>query len=258
MQYRLLIILSIILSSCSDRVPAPIRYPDKDNETYVPSGNNKIKVKDNISSKSTTPINEDEYLMNEKIHQNISNDTKNKNDSDSDILGKVDLVKEEYKKSHINNKDTELAEDNKKLLEEKKVEQIAKDDLRSLEKGKLPVEGQIIAKFGQEFNGTKQNGIIISAKLGSNIKAVEGGKVIFASYHKTFGNLIIIKKERTNIYFAYAHMQDIMLEKNELVQKGQVIGKVGATGDAEEPELYFAVKNGNLNVDPIKFLNIQE
>ena len=238
MQYHLFILLSIILSSCSDRVPAPIRYPDKDNETYVPSPKNKIKVKDNITSKSTTLTNKDDFT--------------------NDPLDKVNSVKEEYRNSHKNNKDTELAADNKGPIEGKKVEQIVRDNSKSLEKGELPVEGKIIAKFGQEFNGTKQNGIIISAKLGSNIKAVDTGKIIFASYHKTFGNLIIIKKEGTDIYFAYAHMQDIMLEKNESVQKGQIIGKVGATGDAEEPELYFAIKNANVNVDPVKFLNIKE
>ncbi len=256
MQYHLFIILSIILSSCSDRVPAPIRYPDQERNNYSSARKNKIKVKDNISSKSHA--HRDEYFMNQKTPNNIYQETHKKDNSGNDILGKVDSVKEGYKNSYKNNKDTEFVVDNKKSLEEKKLEQIGKYGLTSSETGELPVEGKIIARFGQEFNGTKQNGIIISAKSGSNIKAVDGGKVIFANYHKTFGNLIIIQKERSNIYFAYAHMQDIMLEKNALVQKGQMIGKVGSTGDAEEPELYFAVKNGNVNVDPIKFLNIKE
>ncbi|MCF8462987.1 MAG: M23 family metallopeptidase [Rickettsiaceae bacterium] len=258
MHYQLIALLVIFLTSCSQRVPAPIRRPDVENQNYVPSKQNKIKTKDTILSK---PILTDKNEDLTKNHQNTDikeDEYSGYSDTSDEVWKKVNTAKEQYNQTYAANKDQKSPPHSMAPKDDvKKAEQVAQISPKVENIGELPVQGKIIVTFGEQFNGVKQNGIIIAAKLGSNIIATNYGKVVFAGYHKTFGNLVIVKNESANIYFAYAHMQDIVLEKNDLVTKGQVIGKVGATGEAEEPMLYFAIKNNTTPIDPIKFLNIK-
>ena len=48
----------------------------------------------------------------------------------------------------------------------------------------------------------------------------------------------------------YAHLDEILVRKNELIKKGQVIGKVGSTGRATGPHLHFGVNWFDTKIDP--------
>ncbi|MEA5097964.1 MAG: peptidoglycan DD-metalloendopeptidase family protein, partial [Burkholderiaceae bacterium] len=58
---------------------------------------------------------------------------------------------------------------------------------------KLPVRGTVVARFGNKRDdGPSWKGLFIRAAEGAEIKAVAGGKVVFADWLRGFGNLIII------------------------------------------------------------------
>lgn len=119
----------------------------------------------------------------------------------------------------------------------------------------MPIDGgKIINAFGQIVNDKKNYGINISAEAGSDVKSVADGKVIYSDFDKKFGNLIIVKLTKDDLYAAYAHMKGLMLEQNAIVKQGQVIGHVGATGDVASPQLHFAIRKGKTSIDPMIYL----
>lgn len=117
-----------------------------------------------------------------------------------------------------------------------------------------PVEGNITTKFGDPIPGGKSKGINIIANEGSNVYAVAAGKVIFAGNNSKFGNLLIIKLEEGELYVAYAHLNKLILAKDDQVSQGDIIGYVGHTGDVQLPQLYFAINEGKVTVDPLKYI----
>ena len=77
----------------------------------------------------------------------------------------------------------------------------------------MPVKGKIISFFGPHKNNefktvNFQSGIEIKADKGEPIRAVYNGQVLYASWFKGYGNMIIID-HKNNYNTLYAHAQDI-------------------------------------------------
>jgi murein DD-endopeptidase MepM/ murein hydrolase activator NlpD len=108
-----------------------------------------------------------------------------------------------------------------------------------------PIQGKITIDQNQE-------GLIIYANLNSEVKAIGKGRVIYADNDKgEYGNLIIIK--HSNGYLsAYAHNSELLVQKSTQVVKGQTIAKVGQTGSAKKPQLFFSMRKGKNNINPDK------
>jgi murein DD-endopeptidase MepM/ murein hydrolase activator NlpD len=115
----------------------------------------------------------------------------------------------------------------------------------------MPVAGTVLVNFGEELSsGGKSNGIEIGAEKGSKISSVSSGVVIYSGFDERFGNLMIVKMTDSDLYVAYAHMDDLLLNKGDTVSKGQIIGHVGDTGIVDQPKLYLAVRQNKISVDP--------
>ncbi len=56
---------------------------------------------------------------------------------------------------------------------------------------------------------------------------------------------------------AYSHAQEIIVSKGDKVKPGDVLGFVGQSGNAEQPELHFAVRENNRPIDPLTKLPAQ-
>jgi murein DD-endopeptidase MepM/ murein hydrolase activator NlpD len=117
-----------------------------------------------------------------------------------------------------------------------------------------PVRGRVISGFGVKANGARNDGINIEVPEGTPIKAAEGGTVIYAGNElKGYGNLVLVKHPN-GMVSAYAHASEILVKRDDVVMRGQTLGKVGATGNVERPQLHFEIRQGNKPVDPIPFL----
>ena len=113
-----------------------------------------------------------------------------------------------------------------------------------------PLTGRIISTFGSVGNGERNDGINIAAKMGEPIHAAAGGTVTYAGNElKGYGNLILIRHDDGYVT-AYAHAQSIGVNRGDRVEKGQVIGLAGATGDVDSPQLHFEIRRGVEPVDP--------
>jgi murein DD-endopeptidase MepM/ murein hydrolase activator NlpD len=113
-----------------------------------------------------------------------------------------------------------------------------------------PVSGHVVAEFGSIATGERNDGINIAAKFGDPIHAAASGTVTYAGNQlRGYGNLLLIKHDDGYIT-AYAHAQSILVQKGDRVLKGQVVGSVGQTGDVNEPQLHFEIRNGVTPVNP--------
>ncbi len=118
-----------------------------------------------------------------------------------------------------------------------------------------PIEGKIITKFGAHTSEGISNGINIAANEGTAVKSIATGQIIFAGNDTRFGNLLIVKLDNSDLYIAYAHLQDLIFQKNTIVPQGKVIGHVGNTGNVTYSQLHFAIRKGKIAVDPLNYIN---
>lgn len=93
------------------------------------------------------------------------------------------------------------------------------------------------------YSGHK--GIDMATSYGSKVMASEDGVVISARHSNvSYGNCILIRHDNGYVT-RYAHLSKILVSEGETVSKGEVIGKVGSTGNSTGPHLHFEViKNG--------------
>lgn len=124
------------------------------------------------------------------------------------------------------------------------------------EAGRLrwPVRGRVIAGYGPRTDGTHNDGINISVPMGTDIHAAENGSVAYAgSELKGYGNLILVRHD-SGLVTAYAHASEIVVKRGDRVARGQVIGRAGKTGQVDQPQLHFEVRQGQKPVDPALYL----
>jgi murein DD-endopeptidase MepM/ murein hydrolase activator NlpD len=124
---------------------------------------------------------------------------------------------------------------------------------RAVEAGKFrwPARGRVIVAFGARADGTRNDGINIAVPLGTEIHAAESGRVAYAgSELKGYGNLVLIRHDGGWVS-AYAHADQIMVKRDDMVRRGQVIGRAGKTGSVDQPQLHFELRQGAKPVDPL-------
>jgi murein DD-endopeptidase MepM/ murein hydrolase activator NlpD len=117
-----------------------------------------------------------------------------------------------------------------------------------------PVRGHILASYGAKSDGTHNDGINIAAPRGSPVQAIDAGVVAYTGNElRGYGNLILVKHANGWIS-AYAHCDSILVKRGEKVVRGQVIARVGSSGNVSEPQLHFELRRGQHAVDPREFL----
>lgn len=120
-----------------------------------------------------------------------------------------------------------------------------------------PVQGKITSAFGMRSNGMGNDGITYSAPLGEPVYATADGTVAYVGDElKSYGHMVIIK-HTNNMNSSYAHLGRSVVSKDTTVNQGQIIGYVGQSGGAAEPQLHFALRNGKDAVNPANYLSKQ-
>ena len=118
-----------------------------------------------------------------------------------------------------------------------------------------PVRGDLASRFGPKEGGLHNDGINIIAKQGTAVKSADAGVVVYASNAlEGYGNLLLIK-HRGGWMTAYAHNERILVQLNQQVKRGELVARVGKSGDVKEAQLHFEIRRGRQALDPLKYLN---
>jgi septal ring factor EnvC (AmiA/AmiB activator) len=116
-------------------------------------------------------------------------------------------------------------------------------------RGKLspPVHGEVFTPKGRE------RGLGIKAPEGTQIQAIYAGRVVYASWFKGYGNLIIID-HGDGYHTVTAHASSLLKRVGDDVKIGEVVALVGSTGSIEGPMLYFEIRYHGKAIDPATWL----
>lgn len=128
-------------------------------------------------------------------------------------------------------------------------------------RGKLPwpVNGRLMARFGSargDDSRSTWDGVMISATAGSPVKAVHGGRVVFADWLRGAG-LLVILDHGDGYLTLYGHNQSLLKNPGDVVQAGEAIATVGSTGGQQTPALYFAIRQQGRPVNPVQWCRAQ-
>ena len=114
-----------------------------------------------------------------------------------------------------------------------------------------PVGGYVSSPFGKRWGGS-HTGVDYATSSGTSIKAADGGKVTFSGWSGGYGKLIII--DHGNGYQTYyAHCSSLLVGSGKRVAKGQVIARVGNTGNSTGPHLHFEIRKNGVPQNPHKY-----
>lgn len=118
----------------------------------------------------------------------------------------------------------------------------------------LPVRGRVISRFGPKRKGLHNDGINITAPSGAAVRAAENGVVVYSGNELLgYGNMVLLR-HADGYMTAYGHNEAILVQKGQQVRRGQVISRVGSTGNVSVPQLHFEIRKGKTAVNPAKFI----
>lgn len=117
-----------------------------------------------------------------------------------------------------------------------------------------PLTGPLVARFGPLAPGKVSQGINIAAATGTPIRAAADGVVAYAGDQiAVYGGLILID-HGSGWVSAYGHAGEIAVQRGQAVKAGAIIGRAGATGQVQTPQLHFQLRRNRIAVDPMKQL----
>lgn len=143
-----------------------------------------------------------------------------------------------------------------KCLEEEVIDKIKFNNIDFI-KGMWPLSEykDISSSYGYRIHPITQvksfhKGIDIPAPMNTDVLASDDGIVIFSGYQNGYGNVVKLKHFDGKITI-YAHNNSNVVSLGEIVKKGQVISKVGSTGNSTGNHVHFEVIVNGENINPI-------
>jgi murein DD-endopeptidase MepM/ murein hydrolase activator NlpD len=123
-----------------------------------------------------------------------------------------------------------------------------------------PRDSRITSGFGRgrEFNRTitsRHMGTDFAGATGAPVRAANRGVVrIVGRFY--YGGTVVYVDHGAGLTSAYLHLSRQLVAEGDTVERGQVIGRVGATGRVTGPHLHLIVRYGNITVDPLSLFSV--
>lgn len=118
-----------------------------------------------------------------------------------------------------------------------------------------PVSGVITSRYGstESVRTSAHAGLDIGAPTGTSIKAAAAGTVIFSGWSGGYG--YVVKLDHGNgITTIYAHCSSLLVSTGQTVSQGEVIAKVGSTGNSTGSHLHFEVRKNGITYNPQNYV----
>jgi murein DD-endopeptidase MepM/ murein hydrolase activator NlpD len=119
----------------------------------------------------------------------------------------------------------------------------------------MPVPGVKTSPFGPRW-GKNHNGVDLNLNLGDTVVAAWSGKVRYAKFNEGgFGNLVIIR-HYNGLETYYAHLSKLLVQPNDEIKAGEVLGLGGNTGHSFGPHLHFEVRFFDAPINPEVYIDV--
>lgn len=144
------------------------------------------------------------------------------------------------------------------LLEELRAAEAIRSGYFESRRGKLalPVAGSIDARFGdvKSVGRLRWNGLFIRAAIGTAVRAIADGEVVYADWLQGFGMLVILD-HGDNFMTLYGGNRDLTVRVGDWIETGQRIATVGDSGGQMHSGLYLEVRHNAKPVNPEDWVN---
>jgi len=116
----------------------------------------------------------------------------------------------------------------------------------------LPAKGRLLARYGdpKAVGNLKWRGLFVGAEEGATVRAVSRGRVAYADWLRGFG-LLLILDHGDGYMTLYGHNQSLTKQAGEWVEAGDVVARIGNTGDTPQAGLYFEIRHNGEPRDPL-------
>ncbi len=123
-----------------------------------------------------------------------------------------------------------------------------------------PRPSRITSRFGtgRVFNGeirSRHMGVDLDGDTGQPIRAGNHGVVALVGDFYYAGNVVYLQ-HGGGLVTIYMHMNEVLVSEGDIVERGQVIGRVGATGRVTGPHLHWVGRYGRISVDPLTLFQL--
>jgi murein DD-endopeptidase MepM/ murein hydrolase activator NlpD len=115
---------------------------------------------------------------------------------------------------------------------------------------------RLTARFGQSggyWSSGIHTGLDFAGSSGTDILASASGKVVETGYAGPYGNRVVID-HGDGYQTTYNHLSSIRVSVGDVVQTGDHVGDMGATGNSTGVHLHFEVTKGGKFIDPETWL----
>ena len=206
------------------------------------------------------------YVSTFKEAEEIIEELKEKDSMNKDDLGIVEKYNKEIKKF------TSVEKSVSKLYEERPVIVYTSNYAaasasnyssgRSYENVNLgisfvnPTSGTITSRYGsnESVRDHTHAGLDIGAPEGTPIKAAAGGTVTYSgNADDGYGNYVVIA-HGNGVQTVYAHCSSLLVTKGQKVSQGEIIAKVGSTGNSTGNHLHFEIRKDGITYDPQNYV----
>ncbi|MDR1686963.1 MAG: M23 family metallopeptidase [Desulfovibrio sp.] len=107
---------------------------------------------------------------------------------------------------------------------------------------------------GKKIDEQTHLGFDLASVKQADVPAANFGTVVYAGYLGIYGNLIVID-HGMGLQSLYSHLSTVGVEVGSRIDKGDIIGKTGATGMAGGDHLHFGMLVSGLEVTPLEWLD---
>ena len=130
----------------------------------------------------------------------------------------------------------------------------AKKASRMRPKVSVPAFGRISARFGETSRlwSNRHTGLDINASYGARVRAAVAGKVVKVTRDRSYGRVVVVRGGGVDIW--YAHLSKASVKVGQRVKRGQVIARVGSSGNSTGSHLHLEVRKNDRPTNPAVFL----
>ena len=116
-----------------------------------------------------------------------------------------------------------------------------------------PLPSFNVSSYFGPRRGRLHAGIDLRAPQGTPIRAAADGRVAFAGHSGGYGRMVVIDHGR-GVETVYAHNSRNLVQRGQRVKKGEIIGRVGRSGNATGNHVHFEFRRNGRPLDPLRHM----